>query len=143
MSCEVERGRVGVDRRIGIAAAALGAAAVLMLVYFVNPAQTTLFPPCPFHMMTGLHCPGCGSLRAIHQLLNGNFVAAFKLNPLMVTAVPALAYLQLAQSLAASGKRRLPGGVMPSYAVWLVLGIIVAFWILRNIPIHPFTLLAP
>ncbi|MGL5683791.1 MAG: DUF2752 domain-containing protein [Marinifilaceae bacterium] len=48
------------------------------------------FPPCPFYKLTGLQCPGCGSQRAIHSLLNGNITQAFGYNPLMVLSIPYL-----------------------------------------------------
>ena len=47
--------------------ALLGLAAVL---FFFNPAQSGFYPFCVFHRTTGLLCPGCGSLRALHQLLH-------------------------------------------------------------------------
>ncbi|MFM7794230.1 MAG: hypothetical protein ACKO90_41275, partial [Microcystis panniformis] len=40
-----------------ITAIILGAAVVL---YLFNPATSKLFPPSPFHLLTGLYCPGCG-----------------------------------------------------------------------------------
>ena len=61
-----------------ITAAGLLAGAAL---YLFNPAESRLFPPCPFHALTGWQCPGCGSLRAAHCLLHGEFIAAFRLNP--------------------------------------------------------------
>ena len=41
---------------------AVGCGAMLVAVYVWEPAASGLFPPCPFHAFTGLHCPGCGSL---------------------------------------------------------------------------------
>ena len=35
---------------------------VLGTIYFVfNPSKTALFPQCPFLLLTGFRCPGCGS----------------------------------------------------------------------------------
>ena len=71
---------------------AVGCGAMLVALYVWEPAASGLFPPCPFHALTGLHCPGCGSLRAVHQLLHGELWAAFRLNPLMVLSLPLLAF---------------------------------------------------
>src|SRR5580693_9291812 len=50
-----------------LAAVAVGA----VLLELFDPATSGIFPPCPFRYLTGWYCPGCGSLRAIHQLLHG------------------------------------------------------------------------
>jgi len=39
-------------------------------------------PLCPFHEITGLPCPFCGSTRCVRDLLAGHFHAAFLWNPL-------------------------------------------------------------
>jgi hypothetical protein len=49
-----------------------------------DPATTWWMPSCPLYALTGLLCPLCGSLRAVHALLTGAPVAAFELNPLLV-----------------------------------------------------------
>src|ERR1051325_4831726 len=67
------------------------AAAIILLRTF-DPASSGLFPPCPVYYFTGLYCPGCGSLRAVHQLLHGHLQAAWAMNPLSVTLFPFLAY---------------------------------------------------
>src|SRR2546421_11472933 len=53
---------------------ALVGAAVL---FWFEPTQHAFYPICAFHRTTGLLCPGCGSLRALHQLLHGQVAAAF------------------------------------------------------------------
>jgi len=78
-------------RLAALAIVATGATALVTL-YFHDPAAAGFFPPCPFHYLTGLHCPGCGTLRATHQLLHGHPLAALDLNPLMVLSLPFLAY---------------------------------------------------
>ena len=115
----------------------IGAVALVVVVggivlFHLNPANSRLYPACPLHQFTGLYCPGCGSLRAVHQLLHGNLGAAMRLNPLLVLALPAILILCLKPSWA--------------YRVWLpwvALGTLIAYGILRNIPAWPFSLLAP
>ena len=77
--------------RLLAAMLAVCAAGVVMLRVF-DPATSGIFPPCPVHYLTGWYCPGCGSLRAIHQLLHGNLRAAWALNPLTVVLLPCLTY---------------------------------------------------
>jgi len=109
------------------------AGAVGLLFYFVNPTQAAWLPACPWHTMTGWNCPGCGSTRALHQLACGNPVAALRLNPLTVLALPVVG-IWLA--------RRDRPEIKPIW-IWLGIGVALAFGVLRNIPAYPFTLLNP
>jgi hypothetical protein len=43
--------------------------------------------PCPFHALTGLLCPLCGSTRALAALLRGDLLLALRCNMLTVAAV--------------------------------------------------------
>jgi hypothetical protein len=63
-----------------------GAAAVVLLVF--DPATADFFPPCLFRSLFGFQCPGCGSLRAAHQLLHGDLAAAWALNRTVFVALP-------------------------------------------------------
>lgn len=53
---------------------------ILHLVQHKN--DLTNFGICAVKNITGLPCPSCGSTRAILQLMDGNFLAAFLLNPI-------------------------------------------------------------
>ena len=118
-------------------------AAPAALLYLVNPSAFGLFPPCPFHALTGLHCPGCGTLRGLHQLLHGNIGAAMGLNPLMVISIPFLGYAYVSYGLSSFGMKPLEFVPVPAWWGWFVLCVVVSYGILRNIPTHPFSLLAP
>jgi hypothetical protein len=107
--------------------------AVAAALFAFDPARVSIFPPCVFHRLTGLWCPGCGTTRALHQLVHGNLTAAFHLNPLAISMLPVAGYL------VARGDSR---ALKPVW-IWALLGVIVAFGVLRNIPAYPFTLLAP
>lgn len=68
---------------------AIPAACIFIAAYaLINPAETWWMPKCLIHFVTGLDCPGCGSQRALHSLLNGDFKAAFNYNPYVVTLLP-------------------------------------------------------
>jgi Protein of unknown function (DUF2752) len=139
------------------AALAVAAAGGLMLAVF-DPATSGVFPPCPVHYLTGWYCPGCGSLRAFHQLLHGHLRAAWAMNPLTVVLLPFLAYglaahvlheLQGAGSPGAGSRTtglrtiRLPELFLPAMWIRALGAAIILFGIVRNIPLHPFNLLAP
>ena len=117
--------------------------AAIILLYKINPSTSSFFPSCPVYTITGLYCPGCGSLRALHQLFHGNISNAFGFNPLMVIALPFIAYSFLSYILDGITGKTLPKIFIPAFYIWLILGIILLFGILRNIRIYPFILLAP
>ena len=66
------------------------------------------------------------------------------MNALLVAALPILAYTFAAQGLEAlRGQRVLPVPRLTARAGWTIFALVLAFWIVRNIPLFPFTLLAP
>ncbi len=102
-------------------------------------------PPCVFYELTGLYCVGCGTGRAFLALFHGRIYAAFRFQPLMMLMLPIIAYYCLKQYIAFVFDRDiLPFPTIRSRFVGIfVLVLIVAYWILRNIPVFPFDLLAP
>ncbi len=104
----------------------------LLLLYAINPAESKWAPPCVFNEMTGLYCSGCGTLRAGHCLLHGDIGGAVAKNPLLFVLLPALLILQFNKKW-----------LWHPYTGWSLLFIIVGYGILRNIPLWPFSLLAP
>jgi hypothetical protein len=119
------------------------ATAGLVMLYFFDPATSGVFPPCPVRYFTGWYCPGCGSLRAVHQLLQGNLRAAWALNPLTVVLLPFLAYGMVSYALFELRGKYLPRLVVPAVWIRVLCAVIILFGIARNIPVHPFELLGP
>ena len=107
-------------------------------LYAFEPGKTGFFPRCLFRVLTGLTCPGCGSTRAMHQLLHGHFAAAFMLNPLFLLALPFLLYALIRYSAAVMrGGVPRPNALHASY-IYALFVIVVSFWIFRNTPFYPF-----
>jgi len=118
------------------------AVAVVMLKVF-DPATSGMFPPCPVRYLTGWYCPGCGSLRAIHQLLHGNLRAAWAMNPLTVVLAPFLTYGLVSSALLELRGQGLPQPALRAVWIRALCAAIILFGIVRNLPIHPFDCLAP
>jgi hypothetical protein len=118
--------------RLPVAAAAV-AGAVVGTLAVVDPNQPGHYPTCPFLALTGFYCPGCGSLRAIHDLAGGDVGGALARNPMAVLAVGGLlvAYAAWARRLWRGEPR---SWLAPPWLLYLMLGAIVAFWVLRNVP---------
>ena len=111
--------------------AALAGGAIL---FWVDPATNGFYPRCFFHMITGWDCPGCGGLRATHQLLHGHWREAFMLNPLFVVALPIIGCFLARALLARITGRKIPQLLNNTIWVWIAAVIVVGFGILRNLP---------
>lgn len=122
------------------------------ILYCFNPVQFGFYPKCAFYHTTGLLCPGCGSLRALHQLLHGNLSEAVRFNAVLVLFLPvfllyAAIYLVLRQwpfalllRGASSGTIARLESLLKVRPLWLWIGfaLLVLFGILRNLPFaHP------
>jgi Protein of unknown function (DUF2752) len=118
------------------------AVAVVLLRVF-NPAISSVFPPCPLRYLTGWYCPGCGSLRAIHQLLHGNLRGAWAMNPLTVILLPFLTYGLASFVLFEICGKGLPQPFLRAAWIRALCAAIILFGIARNLPLYPFDLLAP
>lgn len=119
--------------------------ALAVFFYFYDPAkQPRFFLTCVFHQCTGLHCPGCGGQRAVHQLLHGNLWQAADYNLMLVLAVPLLLANAIVYSLNLFLNRKTTIRLWhsPLFAR-IVLIFVVAFFVLRNLPFRSFQWLAP
>ena len=126
---------------VSIMLAAVTLALVSLRVF--DPATSGVFPPCPLRALTGWYCPGCGSLRAFHQLLHGNLAKALALNPFAIIVSPFLAYGTVSYAVFVLRGKYLPRVFLPAIWIRALCLAIVVFGIMRNIPLYPFSLLAP
>jgi hypothetical protein len=126
----IQSGRSVIFVLIGLAAG-LAAAAGL---FFFDPSQHAFYPRCFFKMMTGLDCPGCGGLRATHQLLHGHIRAAFALNPLFIAAIPVAAFFSFRALFERITRRTSRRFLSHTTAVWICGILVIVFGVLRNLP---------
>lgn len=93
-----------------------------VLLYYFNPEESGWMPRCPFLVITGLKCPGCGTLRGIHCLLHLQFANAWSMNPYMILSIPLIGTLLIVPRLARS--------VILDVIITIS---IVLYWIMRNL----------
>jgi len=118
--------------------------ALALLYFFADARYSNFFPRCPLFALTGLYCPGCGSQRAMSALLHGSIIEAINYNVLLVTSLPLIFYSSYINLLNAFRTKQIIQQVFYSPVfVKIVLGVVVLFGVLRNIPVYPFTILAP
>ena len=131
-----------VERLTAAAGVALGAAGSGLVAYY-DPSQVHLFPVCPLFAITGFACPGCGLTRGFHALFHGDLLGALHFNALIIVWGLALGYAGVSLGMLAlrgHGLRMWPTSPRFMGAFMIVL---LAFGVLRNIPLYPFSLLFP
>jgi hypothetical protein len=142
-----ERGSMAATLRERLLALMIVATTTAALIYLrlFNPSMpgAGFYPPCPFNSLTGLNCPGCGTTRGLHQLTHGHLLTALNYNALMVLSLPVIAYAFVSYALVAARGRGLPMPFVRPLFIRALFWIVLAFWILRNIPVYPLTLLSP
>jgi len=127
-------------KKIGFLLLAIGLA---ILYFFVNPSNVNFLPKCPLYVTTGIYCPGCGSQRATHQLLQFNFLGVLQQNVLYFMGILVLGYHGAITLLNLYFKKHIYNYIYHPKTPIIILVIIILFWVLRNIPYYPFTVLAP
>jgi Protein of unknown function (DUF2752) len=123
-------------KRIAWTSCLIGSATAALVLYFFDPARVAIYPVCIFHRLTGLDCPGCGSLRALHQLLHGNLGEAVRFNAFLIASLPIFAWFGYRLVWSEITHQR-PAAIRPIW-LWLFLAAWLAFGVLRNVPVSLF-----
>ena len=137
MTTTVDRHTVGQARLRRLRApAGVAAAAVSSLAYIIarNPHAEAIFPPCVLLHTTGLYCPGCGGTRAVYDLASGNVVRALHENAFVVLLVVPPAILGFVWWVLNSWGVRVPRFRISVPMIWTYVGVLGAFWVVRNLP---------
>ncbi len=126
------------------AALLVGLAAIAVFVILVPPQGQAYWPKCILNATTGLHCPGCGATRSFHLLSHGDLVGAVSQNALFVfVGLPLMAWFYFAGArFVATGKYVSPQITGKRTSAILAV-IVISFMALRNVPVEPFSSLAP
>jgi hypothetical protein len=127
--------RSGIPTRSWAHPAAVATVTIAAIGYLalVDPNQPGHYPVCPFHAVTGLWCPGCGGLRAMHALAHGDLAAAIGFNVVAVALVPVAGYAGLRWMARRLGRKPRPVR-LPQPALWTLGAVVLIFGIVRNLP---------
>ncbi|MGL6074260.1 MAG: DUF2752 domain-containing protein [Fimbriiglobus sp.] len=129
---------------IAIAAILLGA--LLWGVATFPPTEYSFYPQCTLHRFTGLHCTGCGFTRSLSSTAQGDFSQAFAYNPILPLIAPYFLMMGCRSAV------RWVRGITPTiprvmpvnrWVVRALVTLMILFTLLRNVPVEPFTILAP
>lgn len=109
---------------------------LIMAVLFLR-FGLSLLPSCLFFESTGLHCPGCGGIRATLSLLHGDLSAAVYYNPLVVLFYLLLALWYLLFAWNALFRRQYrPPFRFRSWQGFTILAVVLVYWVVRNCPFY-------
>ncbi|WP_293784480.1 DUF2752 domain-containing protein [uncultured Aeromicrobium sp.] len=112
----------------------VGGVAALTLLHVRDPHDAGSYGYCPYLLLTGHPCPGCGGLRAANLLTNGDWIGALSSNAMAVGLLLFLAGAWLVwlvrRGLGSEAPFLKP---TPTWA-WLFLAIAVVFGIARLTP---------
>jgi hypothetical protein len=118
---------------------------ILYFYYIYNEAESSWSVQCSLYQMTGLQCPGCGGQRALHYLLHGELLKAFRYNAIFVLTLPILIYIYfvIVNVYGLKNTKYINTPLLGQYFGIITIIVLIVFFILRNIPCFPFTYLSP
>ncbi len=82
--------RSRLDRMRGPLVTAGVVGVLTVALHFRDPHDAGSWGGCPWLALTGQYCPGCGGLRAVNDLGNGDLLGAASSNLVFVAMVPVL-----------------------------------------------------
>jgi hypothetical protein len=122
-----------ISRRKTYAAFATGAVVAGALTYIgiADPHnRDSVYPVCPFKLLTGWNCPACGGLRMTHDLLHAHLAAAVVDNVFLLVGIPALLGWVL-------WRRHTARPLITRAALVVIIGVSIAWTVIRNLPGFP------
>lgn len=122
-------------KRLLAGAAVIGLGAACAYTFLVDPNNpANAYPQCPLKAFTGIDCPGCGGLRATNALLHGDVLGAADHNVLALVLLPIMAFM-FARWVLGQFEITLPTITWPRAFVWITPVVLLAFTVVRNIPV--------
>ena len=116
----------------------LAVLAAVAVLHVRDPHQTGSYGFCPWLLLTGTYCPGCGGLRAVHDLSHGDVAAALSSNVLVVALIPVAVLLWAGWMWARWRDRAHPvlrrvSPLLARRASWSMLAVLLVFGVVRNL----------
>ncbi len=90
-------------------------------------------PPCAFHVVTGLYCPGCGGTRAVFALLRGKILRSVYFHPVVLYTAAVGGWFMISQTIERLSRGKLKIGLnFRTVYLWIALILIVANFVIKN-----------
>ena len=109
--------------------------AASVVLHVRDPHRDGSYLYCPWLLLTGTYCPGCGGLRAVNDLTHGEIGAAASSNLMFVGSIPLLLLLWSRWFLDRwRGVRRAVDERQALAWALAFAAVSLAFWVVRNLP---------
>ena len=109
-------------------------AGALALLHVRDPHQTGSYGFCPFLLLTGQPCPGCGGLRAMNSLTHGDVVGALSSNAMAVVLLVVMATAWVVWLYQRWRGRQVPLLAGRSPVLWGLVAALILFGVFRWTP---------
>ena len=104
-------------------------------LYARDPHVPGSWGVCPSLLLFGIHCPGCGGLRAVNDLNHLDVAAAASSNLLFVMFLPLIAWVTVRWVVASwRGVHYVPKRLETAPFYIGLVGLMVVFMVVRNLP---------
>jgi len=100
-----------------------------------------LLPACPTKSLLGIDCPGCGTLRMVYSLLHGDVLAELHYNAVALIALVMLAVAYVAWIYGRVRGRQAVSWLQHRWVAHATLAVVIVWFVIRNIPVWPFSAL--
>lgn len=131
MNVQARTANTGLRDPLLVGAGGVAAAAAL---HFRDPHESGSWGFCPSKLILGIDCPGCGGLRAVNLLTNGDLVGAVSSN---LIAVAFVVFLTVAWGVwlvrRARGQSAQLLNISPMIG-WVALVVVIGFGAFRLTP---------
>ena len=106
-------------------------AGVLTLGALVATAADEGLVLCPFRRCTGGYCPGCGSTRAVRELVGADVAAAWAQSPWVVLAAVQAAVVLIVAGLTGAGAVLTRAKQLALRLLWPNVALLLGIWVFR------------
>jgi Protein of unknown function (DUF2752) len=111
-----------------------GLAAATVALHLRDPHASGSWGYCPLSLM-GIYCPGCGGLRAVNDLTQGDVTGAVSSNVLLLLAMPVAVFVLARWTIDAWRGRQRGRTALSSWPVLAAgIALVTVFTVARNLP---------
>ena len=118
---------------LGLAAIAVVAAGCVLMAVIPDEWYSWAVLPCLVHAATGYYCPGCGGTRAVHYMLQGNFLLSLYDHPFVLYGTALFICFMTSHTLERITGGRVKGMKYRNLYTYVAVGIILLNFVVKNI----------
>ncbi len=122
-------------RAIAVPAAVAGAGVLAVVaVHLRDPHVEGSWGICPVYALTGVYCPGCGGMRAVHNLTEGQVLDSLHSNLIALPLLMLFAVWVGDWAIRAWRGKPMRHFGINALTMWSIFGFLAVFTVLRNTP---------